>query len=714
MADPITLNADLSQSHPPQIVATKANWSDSWTVRPDLFADELTSALNPTISRAVLRRRFGEGKPIRDKVYGEHAPLDLIDQYVRVMISGLGNWYGIIRDRQDERFGFREKSDGVRVPAGVEHLFAYGLETLLDFEPVHESWVFLDSSNDKQIGRPIPFNAGVIGEEKRPAAGANADPNEGIKGTWVFAADLSDASVRAWNSRRIVEYLLAYFAPQDKDGSNKVPFELDDASQIEALEAFEPVINYEGLTVKAILDRIIDARRGLAYRVSVDEGANKVKLQVISYLDSELTLPSGKTIPANAEQKTLDADQNPYVQRHVSRTVRAERYDQVIARGERRGAVCTLALADSTLTEDWGDDEQTYETAETAAADYSDLSSSDQKRRNAASRDRDELARVFSWFAVPDPWDGKVGDGEGGATNPAFPVLDSAGDPTSTAKSTWRSGLRIETSTPLLAQHRYHGTRIDDDAIDDLTPSGSTPEELPPLAFLQIDTARNAYQHVEKLAQIKDASGQGGREWAADLSIRRDGAGVILTVNGAQQHFVAINNFDKPAADPTDFPTDQALDYNTLIVTVYMLSDHHVEEEHPTSGLPVNDQLRRKVIRVPEAYLDWVPVGTVVAVDSSGQLLKVDTGAFLRDHRDRLKDVARSAFEYYGQDRRILEFAIRSLSTRFDVGWLITEIGGDDQTETVRTVISEASYDLQDGMTSFRTQFVELDEGIFL
>ena len=90
-------------------------------------------------------------------------------------------------------------------------------------------------------------------------------------------------------------------------------------------------------------------------------------------------------------------------------------------------------------------------------------------------------------------------------------------------------------------------------------------------------------------------------------------------------------------------------------------------------------------------------------------------GPWLRDmtmarfDRDKLKDIARMAFAWHGQTRRILQLSFKGITTGFGLGKLITSIGSGGLSETVNTCVTSITYDLMGGTTQLSTSFGELD-----
>jgi sirohydrochlorin ferrochelatase len=112
----------------------------------------------------------------------------------------------------------------------------------------------------------------------------------------------------------------------------------------------------------------------------------------------------------------------------------------------------------------------------------------------------------------------------------------------------------------------------------------------------------------------------------------------------------------------------------------------------------------------------------VVGVNDAGALEETD-GGFVRDDRELLKDVARSAYEWYGQTRRAMTVVIHDLVARVKraepdpptgalytdlrIGVLITRLGAEPT--DVNSVVTKLAFDLRQGTITVTTQYAEFD-----
>lgn len=438
--------------------------------------------------------------------------------------------------------------------------------------------------------------------------------------------------------------------------------------------------------------------------------SNAVKIVVWSQNQEAITLPSGGTLQANLNQVEYDFSDAVNIMNASVSTTLLTRYDQVLVTGERAGSVFTVKPGVN-MEPDWSEEDETkYNEAATTLTGYSALSSADKHAANQDRRAADDLAKVFSWWRLNKEWDWKTWND----TDPprfAFPMINADGvEDTETTAILMRSGLRIEKYIPLRPHVDYYTA-----AITPTTTNTDIDESdyLPPIALLKVDALRATndagWVHCERLnaAGVAESTKRPFTH-SVDLAVREDAPGLIMRTVGAPQHYLAEDLF--VANDSAeDIPAGEGIDSEDWLATIYVLHDQFCRAQYPLDeDLPELDLVRQLQLVIPDAHLDFVIEGTVVAVEG-GQLKKSTDGGILRDDREKLKDIARLAYEWYGQSRRTLNLSFREIVAGFDVGHLITSIGSGWTTTAINTCITSVSYDLTTGVTSITTQFGELD-----
>lgn len=177
---------------------------------------------------------------------------------------------------------------------------------------------------------------------------------------------------------------------------------------------------------------------------------------------------------------------------------------------------------------------------------------------------------------------------------------------------------------------------------------------------------------------------------------------------GKPQHYIAQDLYTSNGSWE-NIAAGEGINHDQWLATIYMLQDAYARAQYPEQDdLPSLDLIKPLLLNVRGAHCDYMLPGTVVGVDA-GELKKSTAGGFVRDDRPKLRDIARMAFMWYGQERRILNLSFRGLSSGFSLGHLITTIGSGGNTQTINTCITSITYNLTAGTTSLVTSFGELD-----
>ncbi|RTL03733.1 hypothetical protein EKK58_12285 [Candidatus Dependentiae bacterium] len=695
----------VSESRP--IVYTKTTWAGAWIAQPLMRALTVAVQAAPGHSSATLLWKYGStkqpeiGDRAADKDYTSIPRGDFLGNYVRIEFLDQV-WWGVIQDVEDDNHGL---IDGT-IPKGVQLYTAFGLTWFLDNgKPITQSKVkYLGGTFT--IDRAIPFNGGTDGaRRKNSVAWKNYDSTEKC-----FTDRGVSATPAAWKASTAIEYILANFTPRNAAGATLVPFVL--ASDAASFLDYElPLVDYDGLTPWQLITRLVDHRRGLLLLTKVVD--NSVQLVVRSQNATSITLPSGGTIPANPDQMSYNFDNAVNVKAARVSTTLVRKYDQVICLGERAGSVFTVRPGVN-FEADWtGAQATAYNAGASALAGYSGLSTEDKAAANADRRAADDLERVFSWWRASLSWNGRSAtDPSGGSPPFAFPSIDADGTvTTSSGANVQRGGLRVADFIPLRAGVDYTAAAItpDTDGSDD-----ADADYLPPILLLKATAIRaggsdGGWVHAERLnAGYDSESDKRQYTFSVDLQTREDSFGLIFKTQGAPQHFICRDLFTGPDSSDS-VPASESLTSTSWLATVYVKQDQYCRAQYPKQAdLPALDLIRPLVLRFENAFLDYVVPGTVLGV-KAGELQKTSAGGFVRDDRKRLEDMARLAYAWHGQTRRILSLQFRGLTSGFEVGHLITTIGRGANVRTINTAITSVQYDLERGGMSVQTQFAEMD-----
>lgn len=695
----------VSESRP--IVYTKTTWAGAWTEQPLMRALTVAVQAAPGHSSATLLWKYGSTKQPQigdreaDRVYTPIPRGDFLGNYVRIEFLNQV-WWGVIQDVEDDNQGL---IDGT-IPKGLQLYTAFGLTWFLDNgKPITQSKVKYVGGTHT-IDRAIPFNGGTDGSRrKNSVAWKNYDST-----TKCFTDRGVSAAPIAWTAAAAIGYILDNFFPRNAAGDELVPFVLaDDADSFLNYEL--PLVDYDGFTPWQLINRLVDHRRGLLLMTKVVD--DTVQLVVRSQNATAITLPSGGTIPANPDLMSYDFDNAVNVKSAKVSTTLVRKYDQIICLGERAGSVFTVAPGVN-FEADWTSAQATtYNAGASALVGYSSLSNPDKAAANADRRAADDLDRVFSWWRASLSWNGRAWNVPSGGDPPfAFPSIDADGTvTTTTGANVQRGGLRVADFVPLRAGVDYTAAAItpDTDGTDD-----ADADYLPPILFLKAAAIRSGgsdagWVHAERLNAAADLnSTKRPYNFSVDLQTREDSFGLKFRTQGAPQHFICRDLFTAPDSSDS-VPLADSLTSTDWLATVYVQQDQFCRAQYPKQAdLPSLDLIRPLLLRFENAFLDYVVPGSVLGV-KAGELKTTSAGGFVRDDRKRLEDMARLAYAWHGQTRRILSLQFRGLTTGFEVGHLITTIGRGSNVRTINTAITSVQYDLDRGSMSVQTQFAEMD-----
>jgi len=738
----IETTTDLLREAAGHTVYLREDWDDDQEEQAHLYANTITWTAGPRIATAQLSWQYGVGLRQGEDAFDLVQRLRRLRHYVKIAIDqpddADGNpvdpskWYGVLEQDQTHPDGpFCDPEAADRQPSGKTAFTAYGLEVLLDRQKLCRAWVgdgtYIPAGGDimmqeKEVGRGLTFNADDRG---RPQP--NRSHGRGPRGTYIFCESIGAGDETDWwSTRDILEYLVKYHMPTDHLGNQAITWKIDDLARIFYLpDRDQPKLRMHGRTVKQLLDRLLDRRRLLSYTIEVIEGEGEMETDLVvirpfNFLDQALVWPdSGYLQRENCHQFTLDFDRALDLQTACHVTAAGQTYDQVRAVGAPILCCGTISGLDGTLVAGWDAAMQTaYNQGASLEADYPAADHRwERQERNAVVRAQESLRRVYSWFALPAEWDGKISTG-GGGTAYLFPFDELERDPDN-EQPWWQPAMRFERHLPLLTDHEYGGVHIAEETVVDNTPADQTAEFRPPYAVIKLADSPSGgtrYSEIEKIAMPSQVElyGDGtGRTFSASVRMQTDAPGIIVRVSGDYgQHAIAAWDFPPLECDEDPGPFDWR---NDLAVTIAMRADWHVEEQYPEHlAAHPTDAARIMTIDAGRiAELHYVAPWTIVDL-LDGSLVRTLNGGFVRDDRGLLKDLARVAYEWYGQERQTLDLTYRSAAEVLRIGDLITKIGADATEETIRTVVTQITVTLarttdEIHTTQIKTQWAELD-----
>lgn len=699
---------------------TRSTWAAPWTERPLLECLQLTDALAPSHGSAQFLHVYGTGmmpqigsRPA-DNIPTAIAKPDYLDHYVKVVLSTGVTWHGIIVEQDDQQLGVLDGN-----PSGRISYTAMALTFLLErAEPIRKSRVLKetvvpgDPIQRVTVNIGIPFNGGSDGRDDRTrVTAANYDSD-----AKCFTDRTLTTEPKRWKAKDAFEYLLAQFPLKNASGTEL--FQMTISTESKACLDYElPELQYHGMTLWQLLTRLVDRRRGLMLYAKVT-GTDQLSLVVDSSAKTQITLPSTSVIPANRNQRSYQFDTAVNVGRVSIGKSALQKYDQVEVIGERVGVVFTVSPelgSTGQMDFDWEDAlEEEYEDAATGETGYSALTDEQKAAANADFRAADKFAPVYSWWRLRWLWDGKGKNKISGGTNkPAVITVKDNGDlDITTVAPFWLDGLRFADFVPMRPAVDY---RTDVKTEKDEQEDERQQDYLAPMVFVKLASVNSesgstdaGWVHAERInAAIKSGAEEREYEWAIQLKARRDAPGFIFEVVGAPQHYAASDSFTA-AGTFEEIPSAQGVTSRNWLATVYMPLQQHVRGVYPKPDDVESGDLKRVLqIQLPSCHLDYLIEGSVVAV--KGGALQTTEGGHLRDDRKRADDLAKLAYQWYGETRQTLNMSFRGIAEGFSVGQLVTSVKQDGITQDVNTVISAITLDLKGVGSTIATNFSELD-----
>ena len=740
-------------------VATADTPFGPWTDAPHLYVDRLRISAGPDVDEAQLTFEFGTIRRPGAESFADEGPLDLLHRFVRIVIAPEDDdpttWVGVVEIDEREALG---KHDDDQQP-GRQRLVAFGLARLLENTEIRESLVETpDGGEPRRIGCGLPFNLHERSRYVRDRGNRSAEKTDGV---YLFA----DAPTphEQWSAEDALRYLLKHHAPRDAEGE-PLPCELvQDGDHL--LDWYDVTVPTDRRTLKDVIDQLVSRRRGLGYVVESDD--EEIVLRVFSFNDVELVTEFGQAIGKNPNVKQLDYDKAVDVARVRLLDLALDAFDVLRVEGERQTSTVTLdfacwwrrdedrfavtVLADKNqgelyrFVEDWRPgDERDYVEATSQDAGYAALDRDKQELNDALRREEANLRHVFSRFRLHPRWNQRVLYDD--VWHNVFPVskvsteiepsLDDA-----QRRAQWVLGLKILPFLLLQQGRDYADDRVESgewEENDDAGPGEAEPEHpyRPPLVVASVTDDDDETRLVDgSQLNAGAASELGGMRWSIHAHVVDRGPVVALQVAGGPQHFLAASIIDSPqpenfdalpdnrawepgATNDRDDPaTQRGLDYTDLEITVTIeAQDSVVEEWRPSDRDDLDDPPggdgrpeRVLTIRVPEARLDYVVPGTIVAVERGAAVRS--EGGFLRDDRARLSNIAWGAGAWYGRPRRTLALTFRQVRTMLRVGDLIKTVGVGDDPKPVNTPITTIVWDWTGDAptTTIETNYAALD-----
>jgi hypothetical protein len=739
-----TLPANYTRQALAAAVSYKWLWDDDWTTVGWLLADYVEFSAGPDLDQAQLTWLYGNILYPGAAEYTVVDPLDLKGAFIQVYFipivvgssvggAGLGaptGWVGRCIEVKDSPDGDLADVSGTP-PSGIQQLICWGLGHDLDQVPIISTVLTDDltaSGSDPtlvMIRRAVGFNMGkgAIERDKGQVVVGNRSQYSTPQECFAFRTQINGAA--QWGLFDAAQYLATYYTLADDDppgGTPWVPWVVYNP-HVGPLTGLTWKEATDNRSTRDIINSLFSRKRALGYwidPVGTDPDSPTATISVFSLTPTAISLGGGISLGANPNTFSLDFTSDPWLGNLEIRQTSQTLYDQVIARGARKGSVATFSGKDVTLDADWSpSQEMLYDNGASTQAGYGALDDFDKQQRNDAVRQQHALERVYCWWRLSE-LSGLYGDlyaGHGEATSSytyVFPTFaQDTGLPVNvdtTGDDYWLEGLRFEHYLPFYIDTDYSGDGIKFGTTINNLPSGSVDDFMQPIVALKLtrDDGSTFYAHADKLAAEQQAA-QNVDPWcnfSVSVSMQDQAPGLKLKVHApgrAQQHLLCKAEFTPcDAADKDD--NAAVLDWNdNLLITVYIKADSYAECRVPPDASLTSISITRLVIDVPDAYMDWVCPNTVVALNN-GALVR-SSGGLVRNDFARLQRIALLASGWYAIPRQTVTIQYNRIALIGFIGDLITSVNG----QTVNTVVTKSRYDFVNQTTTVQTSHGELD-----
>jgi len=504
------------------------------------------------------------------------SPLSMMGWWIRVVLympdgSSSTQFVGRIESQHREPYG------SATAPAGTQTFIAHDPSFVLSKIMVCES-VWWDTR--LVLGEPVGM-ATILGrtpgmnrlDEGGTLLGNRTPervPDE--DGTFMFGG------TALWSRAEFIEYVLSHFA--DEGGVSGPTWSL--AGQTAPLQACtDHVAMGSSMSVLEILRRLITPQRGMDFKVVPQILDNKIggfDIYALALQDREIVF-GGEILPANQNPLTLNVNDIGKATRIEVVVSRETRVRKIRVLGEPIVMCCTLwgqiaAIGQPgsvSLVPKWSSSREAEYQAGTGNSD-------DDAAKHDEARGQERFASVYSRFGAPTNWDHQEGI--------AVPTLTEWGDlywptPSQLYQNQIRATMQ---GTPLKRDHDYATAELN------LNPAIPYPEFLPPMGWIHADTSG-------RFVRLEDA----GIHFVPPYY----DWGVLLGFANALPHLIAKNHWSATAKSDTT-PT---YDYETLVVTLAMRTDHRLKLEY---DVPVD---------VPLADVDPRPTDGSLTIEMPGHEL---------------------------------------------------------------------------------------------
>lgn len=646
-------------------VFVRRAWTDDWVWLPFMFCTEAKESLAPSMPSATLVANFGSIARAEFGSYTIWNPYFVNGAYVKVVAftrwSRANIWYGVIDTETVVPHG------NTNFPQGQQTYTAYGLEHLLNRRPMFGSYT------DNGVGSGVTFcDRSVIFNKARDRGTSTIEGNKSGVNSNAFGTLGTE-----WSNLDVLNYIGTRWI----NVNSSITFNL--AGFTGVLDDIIERHDFHGLTPYDGIERLIDRKRGISWRVVVDANEN-VYIRIFS-LFSEAISSDGFSMPANANQTNVSFGGLANVETDITFD-NTTTFDRIVVLGGPIYSMFTLSYTDATLVKDWTTgQEDDYAEGTGTEADSAEL--------HDGERNTDKFEKVYSRHRVPTSWDWFAGDGEGGTQVNATPYVSEGGYVSGDLlANVYNTGKRFERELPL----EVEGT------------ASTNPEYRAPFALLEIEDPDDSLLTIWVYAENMDVHG------LKRIDLRMADNDLAVELRSVIPHIMGENHFDVTDVGTNETNFTPEIDYTTLLVTVFAKTDGHLKVDTANLGFAGWDVGRTKLIEIPDAIAHYIVPGTVTDV-TDGALVKDATGGLERDDSERLRTAMLRAMAWYGTPRAKMGYELGAFTTFLFAGAMVRGMWGSEGWTNINTTVSRRVWRWTPGpngtkqTTSVVTNFEELD-----
>ncbi len=388
-------------------VEVARNWG-TWAVRGDLIPVSGSDGQGQVLGDFVLKRYLGRVAQPRAALL-DVAIDSILGQFVRV--SGYDSyteewtvfWYGVVTGDEIQDLG---KVDSFANGMGLQVYSCTGLGYVLAQIHVvsgteYRSAGAVSSPTRATVEMPR-FNALALGDRSESTVTLGGS-GPGTCYVHLRHREATDLDERYWTAKDIIQHVLynsaaGEFAPSfDRHGALR--WDISDPD--DALGFIPQNFNAAGLSVLDVVNQLVNPRRGLTWRIVVNDGSSVASVTVHSISASAISSP-GYTLPASSKTTAINGNEA-----NATATIRRDssaQYDVIQVTGARPWVGITLEYSATTgenigLAKGWTSEEETASGANDGAK------SVDPK-----------YDHVFRRFLLNNEWGGRQFKEEGSAS----------------------------------------------------------------------------------------------------------------------------------------------------------------------------------------------------------------------------------------------------------------------------------------------------------